>query len=63
MSQLDNRYAQEVEDIITNPPIEGKYDVLKKKLIRRLSVSQEQRIQQFLEHEEVGDRTPTKFGR
>ncbi|CAK9829637.1 Retrovirus-related Pol polyprotein from transposon 17.6 [Anthophora retusa] len=61
MSQLDNRYAQEVEDILTNPPSEGKYDTLKKELIRRLSTSQEQRIQQLLEHEEIGDRTPSQF--
>ncbi|CAK9824010.1 hypothetical protein ANTRET_LOCUS2247 [Anthophora retusa] len=61
MFQLDNRYAQEVEDILTNPPSEGKYDTLKKELIRRLSTSQEQRIQQLLEHEEIGDRTPSQF--
>lgn len=61
MSGLDARYAEEVMDIITNPPAEGKYDTLKKELIARLSVSQERKTRQLLEHEEIGDRTPSQF--
>ncbi|XP_046402553.1 uncharacterized protein LOC124168383 [Ischnura elegans] len=61
VSHLENRYALEVEDIITDPPSEGKYDRVKSELIRRLSASQEQRIRQLLEREEMGDRTPSQF--
>ncbi|XP_076396691.1 uncharacterized protein LOC143265916 [Megachile rotundata] len=60
-SFLDIKCLQEVEDIIQNPPATGKYEKIKEELIRRLSRSQEQRIQQLLEHEEIGDRTPSQF--
>ncbi|XP_076230265.1 uncharacterized protein LOC143176071 [Nomia melanderi] len=60
-SFLDMKCLQEVEDVIQNPPATGKYEKIKEELIRRLSRSQEQRIQQLLEHEEIGDRTPSQF--
>lgn len=60
-ANLDNRYAMEVEDILLNPPSEGKYESLKAELIKRLSTSQEQKIKRLLEHEEIGDRTPSQF--
>ncbi|XP_046397779.1 uncharacterized protein LOC124164494 [Ischnura elegans] len=61
MSQLDQKDAAEVSDIIISPPAEGKYARLKEELIRRLTASQEQRIRQLLEHEEIGDRKPSLF--
>ena len=61
VSQLDCRYAAEVEDIITAPPVQDKYNVLKDQLIRRMSLSQEQRIRQLLMVEELGDRKPSQF--
>ena len=41
ISQLDNKYAAEVEDVITNPPPTGRYDRIKAEMIRRLSLSEE----------------------
>lgn len=61
ISCLDAKFSAEVEDIIVNPPSSGKYEKLKTELIHRLSVSQEQRIQQLLSQEELGDRKPTQF--
>jgi hypothetical protein len=61
ISHLDNKYAAEVEDVITNPPPTGRYDRIKDELIRRLSLSEEQRVRQLLMHEEMGDRRPTQF--
>lgn len=61
VSQLDNKYAQEVEDIITSPPANNKYETIKRELINRLSTSQQLRLKQLLEHEEIGDRTPSQF--
>ncbi|XP_046383941.1 uncharacterized protein LOC124154320 [Ischnura elegans] len=61
MSQLDHKYAAEVSDIITSPPAQDKYVRLKEELIRRLTASQEQRIRQLLEHEEMGDLKPSQF--
>jgi hypothetical protein len=60
VSQLDHRYATEVEDIITSPPEKDPYSVLKAKLVTRLSPSREQRIRQFLTLE-MDDRKPSPF--
>lgn len=61
VSQLDTRYAAEVEDIITTPPATNKYAALKEQLIARLSASEEQRVRQLLGDEELGDRKPSQF--
>ncbi|CAK9832697.1 hypothetical protein ANTRET_LOCUS9489 [Anthophora retusa] len=58
---LGPRYIAEVRDILLNPPDTGLYDKLKTELIRRLSVTQEQKAQRLLEHEEIGDRRPSQF--
>ena len=61
ISQLDNKYSAEVEDVITNPPPTGRYDRIKAELIRRPSLYEEQRVRQLLMHEEMGARRPTQF--
>lgn len=61
IAHLDQRLALEVEDIIINPPAEEKYVKLKYELIRRLSISEEQRVRQLISDEELGDRRPSQF--
>jgi hypothetical protein len=61
ISQLDHRYATEVEEIITSPPERDPYTTLRTELVRRLSLSREQRIPQLLTLEEMGDRKPSQF--
>jgi hypothetical protein len=61
ISQLDQRYATEVDDIITSPPEREPYTTLRTEVIRRLSHSREQRIHQLLTLEEMGDRKPSRF--
>lgn len=61
VSQLDQRYATEVQDIITNPPEQNAYERLKAELIRRLAASEEDRIRQVLTQEEIGDRKPSQY--
>jgi hypothetical protein len=61
ISQLDHRYAAEVEDIITSPPERDPYTTLRTELVQRLSPSREQRIRQLLTFEEMGDRKPSQF--
>jgi len=61
LSKLEPKQAREVKDIITNPPVHGKYDALKRALIQRLTDSQEHRFRQLLETEEIGDRKPSQF--
>jgi hypothetical protein len=39
ISQLDHRYASEVEDIITSPPQQDPYTKLRTELLSRLSLS------------------------
>jgi len=63
ISHLDNKYAAEVEDVITNPPPTDRYERINAELIRCLSLSEEQRVRQVLMHEEMGDRRPTQFFR
>jgi hypothetical protein len=61
ISQLNHRYAAEVEDVITSPPERDQYTTLRAELVRRLSVSRDQRVRQLLMHEEMGDRKPSQF--
>jgi len=61
LSHVETKHAKEVKDLITKPPEKDKYECIKKALIQRLSVSQEQQIRQLLEHEEMGDRRPSQF--
>lgn len=61
VAHLEERYAHEVEDILTNTPERTPYTTLKTELIKRLSVSEEQRIRQLLMEEELGDRKPSQF--
>ena len=61
ISQLDHRYATEVEDIITSPSERDPYTLLRTELVRQLSPSTEQHIQQLLMVEAIGDRKLSQF--
>ncbi|XP_020298614.1 uncharacterized protein LOC109862862 [Pseudomyrmex gracilis] len=61
LSKLEPKQAREVKDVITQPPTGSKYPTVKKALIQRLTDSQENRIRQLLEQEELGDRRPSQF--
>jgi len=61
LSKIEPKQAREIKDIITRPPTTDKYRTLKRVLIQRLTDSQEQRIRQLLEREELGDRKPSQF--
>ncbi|KOC59935.1 hypothetical protein WH47_10529 [Habropoda laboriosa] len=61
ISQLENKYAVEVHDVICNPPERERYETIKQELIHRVSTSQTRKIHQLLEKEEIGDRTPSQF--
>ncbi|XP_072934931.1 uncharacterized protein [Epargyreus clarus] len=61
IATIDQRVINEIEDIIMNPPAENKYELLKRELIRRLSISEEERVNRLLSDEELGDRKPSTF--
>lgn len=61
MSQSEPKYALEMQDIFGNLLEKDKYETLKKELILRLLVSQNQRIRQLLEKEKIADGSPSQF--
>ncbi|XP_026464637.1 uncharacterized protein LOC113367225 [Ctenocephalides felis] len=61
VSKLDPRYASEVCDIILKPPKDSPYSVLKKELLKRYGISDETKLRQLLEGQEMGDRTQSQF--
>jgi hypothetical protein len=61
ISQLDQRYAAEVQDIITSLPQQDPYTKLRTELLKRLSLSRELRAHWILTLEEMGDRKPSQF--
>lgn len=61
VSLIDTRYAVEVEALISAPPVTTPYQELKEELIRCFSKSKEAKLQQLLDGEQIGDRTPSQF--
>jgi hypothetical protein len=60
VSQLDHRYAAQVEDIIISPTERDPYTTLRAELVRRLTPSREQQIRQLLMLK-MGDHKPFQF--
>ncbi|XP_049886990.1 uncharacterized protein LOC126381568 [Pectinophora gossypiella] len=58
LATLDRQVAAEVEDVLTGP---ASYQRLKEELIKRLSVSRENKVKQLLMHEQLGNRKPSQF--
>jgi len=61
IASLSPEVATEVRDLILTPPGENQYNALKEQLIQRTAASQQQRLQQLLGAEELGDRRPSQF--
>jgi len=61
LTAIGPRYTLEVRDIIMNPPAVNAYQTLRTELVKRISLSQEHKTRQLLEHEEIGDRKPSQF--
>ena len=61
VASLSPEFTAEVRDLLLRPPNENPYDVLKEQLIKRTTASDQQRLQQLLSTEELGDRKPTQL--
>jgi hypothetical protein len=60
-SQLEQRYAAEVEGIIIPPPHHEPYTKLRTEILKRMALSKQQRSHQLLTLEDMGDRKPSQF--
>ncbi|CAH8499645.1 unnamed protein product, partial [Schistosoma margrebowiei] len=58
-SLLPDEVADNVREILINPDIEKPYDALKQAVIKAVSLSDRQAIEQLLSQVQIGDRTPS----
>ena len=61
VASLAPEFAQEVRDLILNPPASSPYSDLRKILVERTAASEQRRLQQLFNAEELGDRKPTQL--
>lgn len=61
VSSLPPATASEIRDLLLAPPAENAYNTLKQTLIRRVTPSEPQRLQQLLREADLGDRTPSQL--
>ena len=61
VSSLAPEIAIEVRDLILQPPENNPYDKLKEQLVKRTAASEQKRLQQLFNAEELGDRKPSQL--
>eukprot|EP00794_Sanderia_malayensis_P012952 gene12952-biopygen10328 len=61
ISSLPPEIAQEIRDLLLQPPADEPYEHLKAGLIKRTSASEQKRLHQLLISEELGDRKPSQL--
>jgi hypothetical protein len=61
IAYLSPEVATEIRDLILKPPEATPYKILKEQLIRRTAASEQRRLQQLFNAEELGDRKPTQL--
>ena len=61
VGSLALEFATEVRDLILYPPRDNPYTTLKEQLIKRTAASEQRRLQQLFNAEELGDRKPSQL--
>ena len=61
IAALDPDISADIQDVLESPPDDNKYGFLKLKLRKRLSASEQKKIDLLLDEPQLGDRTPSQF--
>ena len=61
LAHIDATNPGEIADLISNPPDKDRYETLRTEMVRRLSMTRSNQMQQLFEREEIGDRTPSQL--
>ncbi|XP_071810876.1 uncharacterized protein [Apostichopus japonicus] len=61
VAALQPEVAEEVRDLLLKPPTTDQYDNIKAELISRTSTSEQKRLHQLINAEELGDRKPSQL--
>ncbi|KAJ8033005.1 hypothetical protein HOLleu_23119 [Holothuria leucospilota] len=61
VASLSPEFAQEIRELLINPPQQHPYDTIKQELIKRTSESEQKRLQKLLISEELGDKKPSQL--
>lgn len=61
VANIELQYLDQVLDIFGDLPSTGRYEWLKRELIKKFTDSDSTRMQKFVDDEKIGDRTPSQF--
>ena len=61
VTSLAPEFATEVHDLILNPPRDNPYATLKEQLVKQTATSQQRKLQQLFNAEELRDRKPSQL--
>lgn len=61
VAAMETKILNQVSDAVENPPVTGKYDNLKKKLLHLFGTTEAQKIRKLLSDLEIGDRRPSQL--
>ena len=61
VASLSQEFATEVRDLIIRPPTDAPYDALREQLVKRTTASEQRKLQQLFNAEDLGDRKPTQL--
>ena len=61
IASLSSEIATEVRDLILKPPAENPYNNVRSQLIKHTTASEQRRLQQLFNTEELGDHKPTQL--